>query len=100
MGRPVGKKFLLSGLIFVVWSDQSAQTYPAFRLCRWPRWRSAHPGPHKSWARNETSSGAFNTTIAGLGHVGVGGPPIVLVQKYPSAQKKGSDCKRPLIPEL
>jgi transposase len=32
---------------FVVMADQSAQTYPAFRLCRWPRWRSAHSAPHK-----------------------------------------------------
>ena len=30
-----------------VWSRQSAKTYPAFRQRRWPRWRSARPGPHK-----------------------------------------------------
>ena len=32
---------------FCGWPKQSAQTYPAFRLCRWPRWRSARSAPHK-----------------------------------------------------
>jgi transposase len=32
---------------FLHWPKQSAQTYPAFRLRRWPRWRSARSGPHK-----------------------------------------------------
>ena len=41
MARPVRKWFVS------VWSEQSAKTYPAFRHARWPRWRSARPGPHK-----------------------------------------------------
>jgi len=32
---------------FLHWHKQSAQTYPAFRLRRWPRWRSARSDPHK-----------------------------------------------------
>jgi hypothetical protein len=32
---------------FCSWHEQSAQTYPALRLCRWPRWRSARSAPHK-----------------------------------------------------
>ena len=32
---------------FCGWPEQSAQTYPAFRLSRWPRWRSARSAPHK-----------------------------------------------------
>ena len=32
---------------FFRWHKQSAQTYPALRLCRWPRWRSARSAPHK-----------------------------------------------------
>jgi len=31
---------------FCSWHEQSAQTYPALRLCRWPRWRSARSAPH------------------------------------------------------
>ena len=30
-----------------IWSEQSAQTYPAFRQRHWPRWRFARPDPHK-----------------------------------------------------
>ena len=32
---------------FFRWHKQSAQMYPALRLCRWPRWRSARSAPHK-----------------------------------------------------
>jgi hypothetical protein len=34
-------------VIFVIRPEQSAKTYPAFQLRRWPRWRFAHPDPHK-----------------------------------------------------
>lgn len=34
-------------MIFVVQPEQSAKTYPAFQLRCWPRWRFAHPDPHK-----------------------------------------------------
>ena len=36
-----------SQVVFGDGMKQPAQTYRAFRLCRWPRWRSARSGPHK-----------------------------------------------------
>jgi hypothetical protein len=34
-------------VVISIRTEQSAQTYPAFRQSRWPRWRSARPDPHK-----------------------------------------------------
>ena len=36
-------------VVFSSRSDQSASTYPAYGLLPRPRWRSARPGPHKSY---------------------------------------------------
>lgn len=41
MARPVRKWLGSAGLCSL------HKTYPAFRQRRWPRWRSARPGPHK-----------------------------------------------------
>jgi len=42
MARPARKGLFRDG------NDWSASTYPVSRLKPWPRWISAHSGPHKS----------------------------------------------------
>jgi transposase len=64
---------------FFRWRKQSAQTYPALWLCRWPRWRSARSAPHKGAGIEVpfTTVGLRNADRL-LGHLSLNHPQTLL----------------------
>jgi transposase len=82
---------------FCIWHKQSAQTYPAFRLCRWPRWRSARSAPHKGDGIEVPfcALGLQNTDRLS-GHLPLNHPQTSWIgrQRKPIGRGSGCDCSR------